>query len=103
MSFDSSVPHTRRAILIAAIGGTVGTVLAAVGHATPVEAADGNVVHVGSTHYESSSTAFVNRENSHDVLEVVSHNDASSAHGTAIHARSDAGFAIAADSVSGTG
>src|SRR4051794_31586521 len=56
MAIDTTSPRTRRAILLGALGATVASAAAAVGRASPIDAANGDVVHVGRSHTATSFT-----------------------------------------------
>jgi hypothetical protein len=56
MVVDTSTPHSRRAILLAAVGGAVAAAATAVGRASPGDAADGDTLQVGGTYTATTTT-----------------------------------------------
>jgi hypothetical protein len=57
MAIDSSSLRSRRAVLLGAIGGVAASVVAAVGRASHVDAANGDIVKVGHTYSATTRTA----------------------------------------------
>jgi hypothetical protein len=58
MAADPTSPRSRRSLLAAAVGAAAATVASALGRPLSVEAADGDVVHVGALHSGDSATMF---------------------------------------------
>jgi len=96
MAVDTSINRSRRAILMGALGGVAAAVATAVGRATPVSAADGDIVHVGQ-HYSASGTTVIHASGYADGFY------GSSQSATGIYGTSDSGIGVSGGSNSGYG
>jgi hypothetical protein len=95
MAIDTTIPRTRRAILIGALGGVAAAAASTVGRASPVSATDGDPLLVGHT-YSSTTRTKIDATGSVALW-------GTSDTAAAIHGKSDSGNGVDATSNSGNG